>query len=101
MQGLKKDDLDFFLPRSSPHLFHHLFSPLTPLPLFSSLSGLHLQHVFIPVSPPHALTSTCLFPVFPAPVREERQPEQLPAQCVQPSQHPHRLAQPPSLHHAQ
>lgn len=29
------------------------------------------------------------FSARPAPVREERQPDQLPAQCVQPSQHPH------------
>lgn len=82
----KKMTLAFFLPHCSPHLFRHLFSPLTPLLLSSPLS---------------ALTSTCLFPVLPAPVREERQPEQLPAQCVQPSEHPHRLPQPPAVHHAQ
>lgn len=65
-------------------------SPLCPPPL----ARIH-PHISCTGSNVH------LFPVLPAPVREERQPEQLPAQCVQPSQHPHRLPQPPSIHHAQ
>lgn len=111
LQCLKKMTLDVF------YLFvlHQHFSHPSLFPSMSPLSLTHLSLTFFLLSlpsisnfrlfPPPSLTyihlslSLCLF--HPAPVREERQPEQLPAQCVQPSQHPHRFSQPPTLCHAQ
>lgn len=88
----KKDDLGggvFSLHASFPSLL--LFNPESRFSL-SPLYPPPPAHIQARISA-RALTSTPLFlPVLPAPVGEERQPEQLPAQRFQPPEYPHRLA---------
>lgn len=110
----KKDDLGrVFLPLCPPSTpFSLISSPLyltlitdslITLTFFSFLCPLPPSPAYIHPRPFNTYTShsLSLFSVHPASVRKERQPEQLPAQCVQPSQHPHRFSQPPTLCHAQ
>lgn len=112
LQRLKKMTLKLFSCFVLHQHFSHISFPLyrallthLSLSLFSPLSLLYLPLLLL-LSTPIFWTHTPLTNSFPflfhaAPVREERQPEQLPAQCVQPSQHPHRFSQPPTLCHAQ
>lgn len=109
LQCLKKMTLVAFISLCPPSTLFTLNSftlyltlitdSLITLTFFSPLSALYLLLISAPI--PHTYTPLSLFSVHPAPVREERQPEQLPAQRVQPSQHPHRFSQPPTLCHAQ
>ena len=105
LQCLKKMTLvafSFFLSSINTFLTR-LFLPylvlITTSLITLALAALCLHPLLM--SAPFTHTPHSLLSVHPAPVREEGQPEQLPAQCVQPSQHPHRFPQPPALCHAE
>lgn len=102
-----RDALLQCLKKMTLSVFSFFLSSINTFPLYltlltdSFLCPLHPFSAYIHPHPWNTYLSLSLYSVHPAPVREERQPEQLPAQCVQPSQHPHWFSQPPTLCHAQ